>query len=820
MNTRIILFLMLAGAVTACGTDDGTAGPTIDVDAATDVAGDGTVGSGDADSGPDATDSQDTVDLPDSGDAGADAGADADAADAADSGDAQDATDPTDAGDGSGTGDTDGPDVADECPDDESKTEPGICGCGVPDAGDTDDDGELDCVDTDDDGDGVLDGDDASPLVDTECSDADFDGCDDCSIGTFDVSDDGADIDGDGVCDARAGATYTFTTCGKTGGTGPDAAYCESAYAGTLLEDEVTLDSGFQLWTVPETGIYRVRAIGASGGGMTSANPGGLGAVVEGTFSFDAGDQLLVVAGQAGTDRTGCEDYGGGGGGGTYVMEVGDSGRTILLPEENYQVEPLLVAGGGAGANDDNWGCEPGDQDRTLQHATFDEPGDGSGGTGSSLGGQGGGGGYASNGTDESTDGGRAVTSGARASLDLIEGGFGGGSDGYDGGGCGGGYTGGSAYDPDEGYCSGGSSFNTGDDPSGALAVERGDGRVVVYRIGALDSDGDGVADWNDPAPLDATVCGDMDADTCDDCSVTGIAGSVDNDGPDSDGNGVCDAGEASSAWTFTTCDATGPEGPGQDDCVTAYTGTALDAAVTVESGYQRWVVPTTGRYRISTSGAQGGSTNVTEMGGAGARISSIFELQAGDELILVVGQMGTSKDDCSDYGGGGGGGTYVTMIDEAGSRVEPLDLAVTPLVVAGGGGGASDEDSACEGQESDAYAGRGLWVGDGQGGTAAVADGGAGGGFFSGGEDGDSTGGDGFLQGAQGGVDANYPGGFGGGADSYDSGGSGGGYTGGSTSGYLGRGGYSYAAGSAVVAADGVNEGPGSVVVELLNEP
>ena len=38
-------------------------------------------------------------------------------------------------------------DCLDGCPDDPDKIEPGVCGCGLPDAGDADSDGVLDCVD-------------------------------------------------------------------------------------------------------------------------------------------------------------------------------------------------------------------------------------------------------------------------------------------------------------------------------------------------------------------------------------------------------------------------------------------------------------------------------------------------------------------------------------------------------------------------------------------------------------------------------------------------------------------------------------------------
>jgi len=71
------------------------------------------------------------------------------------------------------------------------------------DGTDTDGDGACDLGDTDDDNDTVDDGSDSSPLDPNVCSDTDLDGCDDCSTGTFDVINDGADTDGDGVCDPK-----------------------------------------------------------------------------------------------------------------------------------------------------------------------------------------------------------------------------------------------------------------------------------------------------------------------------------------------------------------------------------------------------------------------------------------------------------------------------------------------------------------------------------------------------------------------------------------------------------------------------------------
>ncbi|MFV1035422.1 putative Ig domain-containing protein, partial [Klebsiella pneumoniae] len=62
------------------------------------------------------------------------------------------------------------------------------------------------------------------------------------------------------------------------------------------------------------------------------------------------------------------------------------------------------------------------------------------------------------------------------------------------------------------------------------------------------DDDNDGVLDGADTNPLVATICADSEPDGCDDCSVTGAdqsGGDPNNDGPDLDGDGICDAGDS-----------------------------------------------------------------------------------------------------------------------------------------------------------------------------------------------------------------------------------------------------------------------------------
>ncbi len=90
-------------------------------------------------------------------------------------------------------------DVCDTCPNDASAAQL-----------DTDGDGMGDDCDTDDDNDGIEDGLDLDPLDPNICTDADSDGCDDCSVGVDgfgpqadnNANNDGLDTDADGVCDA------------------------------------------------------------------------------------------------------------------------------------------------------------------------------------------------------------------------------------------------------------------------------------------------------------------------------------------------------------------------------------------------------------------------------------------------------------------------------------------------------------------------------------------------------------------------------------------------------------------------------------------
>ncbi|HII72776.1 TPA: LamG domain-containing protein, partial [Candidatus Woesearchaeota archaeon] len=128
---------------------------------------------------------------------------------------------------------------------------------------------------------------------------------------------------------------YNFTNCGQTGRTGPLQAACTSAYSGTTLDGDVTINTaGIQEWSVPATGTYKIEAWGAASGAGTYSGTAttGKGAYMSGEFSLTSTETLYVAVGQKGGDATGASYNGPGGGGGSFVV---------------YNSNPLIVAGGG-----------------------------------------------------------------------------------------------------------------------------------------------------------------------------------------------------------------------------------------------------------------------------------------------------------------------------------------------------------------------------------------------------------------------------------------------------------------------------------------
>jgi hypothetical protein len=175
----------------------------------------------------------------------------------------------------------------------------------------------------------------------------------------------------------------------------------------------------------------------------------------------------------------------------------------------------------------------------------------------------------------------------------------------------------------------------------------------------------------------------------------------------------------------FSTLGTEGREGP--KAIGTHYDGTALEGAVELLDGYQRWAVPATGRYRIEAYGAATYvQTHKTggQYQGNGAVMRGTFDLKSGESLLLLVGQMPKQE-----IFNGGGGGTFVAR------GLERADAE--PLLVAGGGGSwrCDKEPSAGKSPQScHAVVGEdGVSAGHGKGGTAGGSGSGHSGGGGSG---------------------------------------------------------------------------------------
>ena len=261
------------------------------------------------------------------------------------------------------------------------------------------------------------------------------------------------------------------------------------------MEDQVILNKGIQIWTVPVTGSYVIEASGASGASGTdtvSVSPfrwklGGLGAKITGTFQINEGTKLKILVGQEGTSTTADQSRPGGGGGGSFVTLLNDT--------------PLIVAGGGGGggAKDNFADGDPGQATRN----------------GSQCGGTQGGGGKAcvadmgylvlplilAGGAGIRGDGILILSGHSLAPRSFITGGTGGqhlpnpaGLGGFGGGsfalslgglgGGGGGYSGGGVLGAHgKRIAGGGGSYNVGRNQQNVAGANKGDGKVVIALV-------------------------------------------------------------------------------------------------------------------------------------------------------------------------------------------------------------------------------------------------------------------------------------------------------------------------------------------------
>ena len=143
--------------------------------------------------------------------------------------------------------------------------------------------------------------------------------------------------------------------------------------------------------------------------------------------------------------------------------------------------------------------------------------------------------------------------------------------------------------------------------------------------------------------------------------------------------------------YVFTNCGATGRLGPTLNQCDTFYNGTNLQGKIIMEDtkqGIQIWTIPITGKYHITCAGAgiQDDFENCR-----GVIISSVFNLEQGDKIKILVGQSGLlsqssiNNQQYSFLYSSGSGGTFVVKCNNNNDYTKDNNIR---LIIAGGGGG------------------------------------------------------------------------------------------------------------------------------------
>lgn len=173
---------------------------------------------------------------------------------------------------------------------------------------------------------------------------------------------------------------------------------------------------GFQLWTIPKTGTYRILARGAKGGQPSLVNGAfnnvpGNGAYIAADFYLTANTELVIIVGQQPV-RTFGTNWSGAGGGATWVLKPGSF-------TDNADV--YMVAGGGGGSGPRVYNNASGGNADGLQNGSL-----GPGGT-SHWNNNGGGAGWTSDGAGATGAGGKRPANGAMGGYHTYGGGFGGG---------------------------------------------------------------------------------------------------------------------------------------------------------------------------------------------------------------------------------------------------------------------------------------------------------------------------------------------------------------------------------------------------------
>jgi len=394
-----------------------------------------------------------------------------------------DAGDPDDDGDGVADGSDADPLDASVCSDTDSDScdDCSVTNTQTPnnDGTDTDTDGLCNAGDPDDDGDGILDGADADPLDASVCSDTDSDSCDDCSVtNTQTPNNDGLDTDTDGLCDAG--------DPDDDGDGEPDGSDCQplnpavNPSATEVCNDAVDNDCDGDT-DLADADCATFDSDGDGIPDVTDTNPS---------------DEFICADNDADT----CDDC--------SVSGFSDPGNDGTDTDSDGACD----AGDG---DDDNDGVPDGSDTAPLDNAVCSD-------------------------TDSDTCDDCSVTNSQTPNNDGLDTDTDGLCDAGDNDDDGDGFNDGGDCQPLN------ASINPGAVEICNDSLDNdcdGDVDLADSDCTGFDGDSDGIPDLSDPNPADPNVCGDADGDSCDDCSVAGASQPA-NDGLDTDADGICNVGD------------------------------------------------------------------------------------------------------------------------------------------------------------------------------------------------------------------------------------------------------------------------------------
>ena len=391
------------------------------------------------------------------------------------------------------------------------------------DGADNEADGLCDVGDPDDDNDGIPDAEDNDPTDGSTCGDADGDTCDDCLSGRTDVTADGPDFDTDGICDA-----------GDTDDDDDDMPDAEDAEP---FDRTRCADADADGCDDCSSGLVNVAGDG------TDTDSDGLCNVGD---EDDDNDGIPDADDQQPLDGTTCADADG------DSCDDCTSGRTDVANDgTDTDADGLCDQGDDDDDNDDVPDAEDGQplDGTSCADADADTCDDCASGRVN----------VAADGTDTDADG-TCDAGDDDDDNDTV--------------------TDADDQQPLDGRACRDVDADTCDDCSSGTDAIADDGndfdRDGLCNAGDPDIDDDGLPNEEDRHDFDPTVCGDADDDACDDCR----SGRVDpeNDGPDFDGDGLCNAGDDDDDNDGLP-DADDPDDANGQDCGDADRDTCNDCA-------------------------------------------------------------------------------------------------------------------------------------------------------------------------------------------------------------------------------------------------